>query len=42
VDDQAYDMTHGRAYEFYGVDPRKGAAVVVRPDQCKLAFLRSC
>lgn len=34
-DDQAYDLTHGYAYEFYGVDPEVGAIVVLRPDQCK-------
>ena len=33
VDDQSYHEGHGHAYENYGVDPQKGCAVVVRPDQ---------
>ena len=33
VDDQSYHEGHGRAYENWGVDPEKGCAVVVRPDQ---------
>jgi len=33
VDDESYNSGHGRAYEFYGVDPGKGAVAVVRPDQ---------
>jgi len=33
VDDESYNSGHGRAYDFYGVDPKEGAVVVVRPDQ---------
>ena len=33
VDDQSYHEGHGRAYENYGVDPKIGACVIVRPDQ---------
>ncbi|KAI1423263.1 FAD binding domain-containing protein [Xylaria sp. FL1777] len=33
VDDISYDNTHGHAYEAYGIDPSKGALVVIRPDQ---------
>nr|ADR00967.1 putative phenol 2-monooxygenase [Cladonia metacorallifera] len=32
VDDQSYHNGHGRAYEFYGVLPEKGAMAIVRPD----------
>ncbi|KAI1821625.1 FAD binding domain-containing protein [Xylaria intraflava] len=32
VDEESYNDGHGRAYEGYGVDPAKGALVVVRPD----------
>ncbi|KAI1094591.1 FAD binding domain-containing protein [Rostrohypoxylon terebratum] len=35
VDDEGYHTPHGHAYEKYGVDPKKGALVIVRPDQCK-------
>lgn len=35
VDDEGYNSSHGHAYETYGVDPEKGAVVLVRPDQCK-------
>ena len=35
VDDQSYHSGHGRAYEFYGVRPEKGAMAIVRPDGCK-------
>jgi hypothetical protein len=35
VDDDSYNSGHGRAYEFYGVDPVQGAVVIVRPDQCE-------
>jgi phenol 2-monooxygenase len=33
IDDEHYNAGHGHAYEKYGVDPEKGAVVVVRPDQ---------
>ena len=33
VDDEAYNLSHGQAYEFYGVDRDHGAMVIVRPDQ---------
>jgi hypothetical protein len=33
IDDEAYDLSHGQAYEFYGVDRDHGAMVIVRPDQ---------
>jgi phenol 2-monooxygenase len=33
VDDAIYHYGHGQAYKQYGVDPQKGAVVVVRPDQ---------
>lgn len=33
VDDQSYHEGHGQAYQNYGVDPEKGCAVVLRPDQ---------
>lgn len=33
VDDQSYHEGHGHAYQNYGVDPEKGCAVVLRPDQ---------
>ena len=32
VDEESLHEGHGRAYEGYGVDPEKGALVVVRPD----------
>ncbi len=35
VDDESYNSGHGHAYRFYGVDPRSGVMVVVRPDQCE-------
>lgn len=35
VDDESYNSGHGHAYSFYGIDPEKGAMVIVRPDQCK-------
>lgn len=34
VDDEHYNSGHGHAYEKYGIDPEKGATVIVRPDQC--------
>lgn len=33
VDDEHYNNGHGHAFETYGVDPEKGAVVIVRPDQ---------
>lgn len=33
VDDQSYHEGHGQAYENYGIDPARGASVIVRPDQ---------
>ncbi|KAI1100397.1 FAD binding domain-containing protein [Jackrogersella minutella] len=33
VDDEDYNSTHGHAYENYGIDPSKGAIVIIRPDQ---------
>ena len=35
VDDQSYHSGHGHAYEFYGINPDRGAITVVRPDGCK-------
>ncbi|KAI1112382.1 FAD binding domain-containing protein [Nemania sp. NC0429] len=32
ADEESYTDGHGRAYEGYGVDPGRGALVVVRPD----------
>lgn len=34
-DEESYNSGHGHAYELYGVDPERGALVVVRPDHCK-------
>ncbi|KAL2127028.1 hypothetical protein VTI74DRAFT_11446 [Chaetomium olivicolor] len=41
ADDESYNSGHGHAYEAYGVDPKKGALVVVRPDHyvAKIAAL---
>jgi phenol 2-monooxygenase len=33
VDDQSYHEGHGHAYANYGIDPVKGASVILRPDQ---------
>lgn len=33
VDDESYHEGHGHAYHNYGVDSKRGCAVVVRPDQ---------
>jgi len=38
-DDESYNSGHGHAYEFYGIDPERGAVAVVRPDQCKYCFI---
>jgi hypothetical protein len=35
IDDESYHSGHGHAYEFYGVDPEKGAIGIIRPDNCK-------
>lgn len=32
-DEQSYHEGHGQAYANYGIDPRRGAAIIVRPDQ---------
>lgn len=36
VDDESYNSGHGKAYDFYGINPRKGVVVILRPDQCEL------
>jgi phenol 2-monooxygenase (NADPH) len=33
VDDESYNNGHGHAYATFGIDPDKGAMVIVRPDQ---------
>ena len=33
VDDESYHEGHGKAYENYGIDPEKGCAIILRPDQ---------
>lgn len=33
VDDESYNSGHGHAYSSYGIDPSRGALVIVRPDQ---------
>lgn len=33
VDDMSYHEGHGHAYQNYGIDEKKGAAVILRPDQ---------
>lgn len=33
VDDESYHEGHGEAYMNYGIDPRAGCAIIVRPDQ---------
>jgi hypothetical protein len=38
-DDESYNDGHGHAYDVYGINPGRGAVVVVRPDQCKATFL---
>ncbi|KAH7152883.1 FAD binding domain-containing protein [Dactylonectria macrodidyma] len=32
VDDESYNSGHGHAYKAYGIDPKHGGLVVVRPD----------
>lgn len=34
-DDESYNRGHGRAYDFLGINPREGALIIVRPDQCE-------
>lgn len=41
IDDESYHAGHGHAYDFYGVDPEKGAVAIVRPDNCK-CHLKCC
>ncbi|KFY62198.1 hypothetical protein V496_04707 [Pseudogymnoascus sp. VKM F-4515 (FW-2607)] len=31
-DDESYNSGHGKAYEFYGIEPSRGAVAIVRPD----------
>ncbi|OBT98270.1 hypothetical protein VE01_03135 [Pseudogymnoascus verrucosus] len=31
-DDESYNSGHGKAYEFYGIEPSKGTVAIVRPD----------
>ncbi|KAJ5130883.1 uncharacterized protein N7515_006922 [Penicillium bovifimosum] len=33
VDEDSYHEGHGHAYDNYGIDPSRGASVIVRPDQ---------
>ncbi|KFZ17699.1 hypothetical protein V502_04453 [Pseudogymnoascus sp. VKM F-4520 (FW-2644)] len=33
VDEESYSNGHGHAYDFFGVDKKAGAVVIVRPDQ---------
>jgi phenol 2-monooxygenase (NADPH) len=33
VDDMSYHKGHGKAYENYGIDLKRGCLVVLRPDQ---------
>jgi hypothetical protein len=40
ADDESYNSGHGHAYKEYGVDPEKGAVVVVRPDHCELPIIQ--
>ncbi|PGH08741.1 hypothetical protein AJ80_07779 [Polytolypa hystricis UAMH7299] len=44
VDEESYNSGHGQAYEFYGVEPSRGAMVIVRPDQyvAKITSLDGC
>lgn len=34
VDDADYKDMHGHIYSKCGIDPERGAVVIVRPDQC--------
>ena len=42
IDDESYHSGHGRAYDFYGINPDRGAVIIVRPDNCKNFFCKSC
>lgn len=33
IDDASYNSGHGYAYQTYGIDPERGAIIIVRPDQ---------
>jgi hypothetical protein len=33
--DEIDKIGRGKAYDFYGIDRKKGVAIVVRPDQCE-------
>lgn len=39
IDDQTESSGCCSAYDLYGIDNSKGAAVIVRPDQCKPYFM---
>lgn len=39
IDDESYNSGHGKAYEFYGIDPKEGALAIIRPDQCTLLLI---
>lgn len=39
IDDEAYNLSHGHAYGFYGLDVTKGAIAIVRPDQREYRLL---
>ena len=34
-DDESYNTGHGHLYDYLGMNPQKGAIVIVRPDQCE-------
>lgn len=40
--DELSDSGRGPAYDCYDIDSSKGAAVVVRPDHCKLISSKLC
>jgi phenol 2-monooxygenase len=33
VDDESYHEGHGQIYQNFGIDPKEGCAIVIRPDQ---------
>lgn len=36
VDDEGYNTSScGEAYASYGINPTRGAVIIIRPDQCK-------
>lgn len=39
-DDESYNKGHGRLYEYLGINPERGAIVIVRPDQCECHHTR--